>query len=125
MSTVAPSLPEPDLASGVSKRVLRLIKAEVEDWYDVCRHLADWEDRYLVEGEHPDRLAEHSRLLDELETVGRWLSQTTGSPGFPEQATADLVAMALRDLSDARALWHGKMTKERRQEILRAVFNEP
>ena len=33
--------------------------------------------------------------------------------------------MTLQDLKDARALWHGNMTRERRQEILRAVFNEP
>ena len=70
-------------------------------------------------------LAEHARLLDELEQVGRWLGLATQSPDFPDRGTAELVAMTLQDLKDARALWHGSMTSERREEILRAVFNEP
>jgi hypothetical protein len=41
------------------------------------------------------------------------------------RARGKAVADTLQDLKDARSLWHGNMTKERRQEILRAVFNEP
>jgi hypothetical protein len=44
---------------------------------------------------------------------------------LPHHPTTELVAMTLQDLKDARALWHGNVTRERRQEILRAVFNEP
>jgi hypothetical protein len=126
MATLTVAPPEPaDLAGGISKRVLRLLKAQVEDWYDVCRHLSDWEDHFLLDQPTAERLAEHARLLDELERVGRWLSLATGSPDFPDRGTAELVAMTLRDLKDGRALWHGNLTRERRQEILRAVFNEP
>ncbi len=114
-----------DLPGDVSKRALRLLRAQVEDWYDVCRHLSDWEDRNLIENPTPERLAEHGRLLDELETVGHWMAQATGSVDFPDRATAQLVTMTLRDLADARALWHGNMSKEQREEVLRAVFNEP
>ena len=122
--TVAP--PEAaDLAGGIAKRVLRLFKAQVEDWYDVCRQLSDWEDHFLLDQPAPERLAEHARLLDELERVGHWMSLTTQSPDFPDRSTAELVAMTLRDLQDAHALWHGNLSRERRQEILRAVFNEP
>jgi hypothetical protein len=118
--------PEPaDLAGGISKRVLRLLKAQVEDWYDVCRHLSDWEDHFLLDQPTPERLAEHARRLDELERVGHWMSLATSSPDFPDRGTAELVAMTLRDLKDGRALWHGNLSRERRQEILRAVFNEP
>ena len=124
MATPSAACAEPaDLAGGVSKRVLRLLKAQVEDWYDVCRQLSDWEDHFLVDQASSDRLAEHARLLDELERVGRWMSLVTSSPDFPDPATAQLVEMTLRDMEDARALWHGNLTKERRQEILRAVFN--
>jgi hypothetical protein len=121
------SLPaEPaDLAGGVSKRALRLLKAQVEDWYDECRRLSDWEDQHLLDQTAPEPLAEHARLLDELERVGRWLSLATQSSDFPDHATAQLVAMTLQDLRDARALWHGKLSNEARQEILRAIFNEP
>jgi ATP-dependent helicase YprA (DUF1998 family) len=50
---------------------------------------------------------------------------TLGTSDFPDRPTTELVAMTLQDLKDARALWHGNMTREDRQEILRAVFNEP
>jgi hypothetical protein len=97
----------------------------VEDWHDVCRHLSDWEDQYLVGEATAGRLDEHARLLDEMERVGCWISQVTRSDDFPDRATAELAAMTLQDLNDARALWHGSMGKQRRQEILRAVFDEP
>ena len=123
--TTAPATESADLAGGISRRALRLLKAQVEDWYDVCRHLSAWEDQYLLDQPSPERSAEHARLLDELERVGTWLSLATGSADFPDHATAELVAMALQDLKDARALWHGKLGRERRQEILHAAFNEP
>src|SRR5437867_1420882 len=125
MATLLPPLGDSaDLAGGISKRVLRLVKAQVEDWYDECRHLGDWEDQHLLEKPSTDALAEHARLLDELERVGAWMSLVTGSPDFPDRTTADLVTMTLQDLKDARALWHGNMTNEKRQEILGAIFNE-
>jgi len=83
------------------------------------------EDRHLVDQPTPEGLAAHARLLDDLEQVGRWLAGATQGPDFPDRSTAELVAMTLQDLKDARALWHGNMTPEDRQEVLRAVFNEP
>ena len=124
-ATTAPPAHPAELAGGISKRVLRLVQAQVEDWQDVCRHLSDWEDQHLLDQPASESLPEHSRLLDELERVGGWMSVITQSPDFPERATAELVAMTLQDLKDARALWHGKMPREQRQEILRTVFNEP
>jgi hypothetical protein len=59
-----------------------------------------------------------------LERVGTWLSLATGTD-FPDRATAELVALTLQDLRDARALWHGNMTDGSRREILHAVFNGP
>jgi hypothetical protein len=114
-----------EVAGGISRRVLRFFRAQVEDWYDVCRQLSDWEGRNLAGQAIPERIAEHLQLLDELERVGRWMMQATQDSEFPDQATAELVAMTVQDLKDARALWHGNMSKQRRQEILRDVFNEP
>src|SRR2546425_334791 len=54
-----------DLSGNVAKRLLRYFRAQVEDWHDVCRHLSDWEDRYLVDAPTPEHLAEHGRLLVE------------------------------------------------------------
>lgn len=114
-----------DLAGGLSRRILRLFKAQVEDWYEVCRRLPDWEDENLIETSKAERLPEHARMLDELERVGTWMSRVCASPDFPDRATAELVAMTLRDLHDARSLWHGHLTSEQRREVMRVAFNEP
>ena len=125
VTLAVPTAGPQDMAGSLARRLARYFKAQVEDWYDVCRRLSDWEDLHLLDGPTPERLAEHARLLDELEQVGRWLGLATQSPDFPDRGTAELVAMTLQDLKDARALWHGSMTREQREEILRAVFNEP
>jgi hypothetical protein len=128
MTTNAPSISGPesaDLAGSISKRMLRYLKAQVEDWYDVCHGLTAWEERHLIDEPTPERLAEHARLLEELERVGHWISQATRSADFPDHSIADLVQMTLQDLKDRRALWHGNVSAERRKEILRSVFNEP
>ena len=125
--TVQAALKERNTPSaGVAARLVRYFKAQTEDWYDECRQLSSWEDAQLVDDPRPDQLAEHTRLLDELERVGRWLFQTTHSPDFPDRSTADLVSMTLQDLKDRRAMWHGKMVSaEQREAIIKACFNEP
>ena len=106
-------------------RAARHLRAQVEDWYDECRYLADWEDENLVDDPTPERLAEHARLLDELERIGRWLSSATQSADFPDRPTAELVVLTLRSLADRRAMWHGRsLTEQQRAEILKACFNE-
>jgi hypothetical protein len=114
-----------DLSSGLVARLSRSLKAQVEDWYDVCRQLSAWEERHLVERPTPDRLADHARLLDELEEVGQWLGLATQNAAFPDRAAAALVAMAVQDLKDRRALWHGPLSAEQREMVLRDVFREP
>jgi hypothetical protein len=111
-----------DLGSGLTTRLVRYFKAQVEDWYDVCRHLTAWEERHLIDQPTPEQLAEHARLLDELEHAGRWLARATQSPDFPDRATAELVAMTMQDLKDRRALWHGPMRGEQREAVLRELF---
>ena len=113
-----------DVGAALARRVVRYFKAQVEDWYDVCRGLSAWEDRHLVDQPDSKALGEHLRLLSELTQVGHWLALTSQSPDFPDRTTAELVVMTLQDLQDRRALWHGNMPPERREEILRSVFNE-
>ncbi len=106
-------------------RAARHLKAQVEDWYDEGRNLVDWEDENLVDDPTPERLAEHARLLDELERVGQWLALATQSADFPDRPTAELVILTLRDLADSRAMWHGQnLDEKQRAEILKACFNE-
>lgn len=106
-------------------RAARHLKAQVEDWDDECRYLTEWEDENLVDEPTPERLAEHTRSLDELERVGRWLASATQSADFPDRPTAELVVLTLRSLADRRAMWHGRsLTEQQRAEILKACFNE-
>jgi len=114
-----------DLAGALTKRLARYFKVQVEDWCDVCRRSVAFEDLQLADRLSPDALDEHARLLDELERVGRFLAQAMQTASFSDRATAELVAMTLQDLKDRRALWHGKLKPQQRDEILRAVFNEP
>ena len=121
----APVTGPPDSPRRLAIRAARHLKAQVEDWYDECRYLADWEDEHLVDDPTAERLVEHARLLDELERIGRWLASATHSADFPDRATAELVTLTLRDLADCRAMWHGqKLTVQERAEILKACFNE-
>lgn len=115
----------PESPRRLAVRTARHFRAQVEDWYDECRALTDWEDENLVDDPTPERLAEHARLLEELERVGRWLALATQSSDFPDRSTAELVVLTLRCLADRRAMWHGRsLTEKQRAEILKACFNE-
>ncbi|MSU59590.1 MAG: hypothetical protein EXS35_15725 [Pedosphaera sp.] len=128
MTTETPAAPvvEPGASSRrLAARAARHLKTQVEDWYDECRYLVTWEDENLLDDQAPERLAEHARLLDELERVGRWLASATGSTDFPDKSAAELLTLVLRDLADTRTMWHGKKLDEKqRKQILKACFNE-
>ena len=62
-----------DMAGGLARRLARYFKAQVEDWYDVCRRLTDWEDLHLVDGATPERLA---TMRDELRCPPEWILST-------------------------------------------------
>jgi hypothetical protein len=103
---------------------MRIFRLQVEEWCDVCRQMTGWEERHFAESLNPQKLSEHTQILDELESIGRWLSVATQSNDFPDRATADLVSMTLQDLKDRRALWHGRMKSQDQEKILRDIFNE-
>src|SRR5438094_251522 len=95
-------------SSLVATRAARHLKTQVENWYAESRSHPQWEDENLIDEPTPERLAEHARRLDELERVGRWLASATQSTDFPDRPTAELVVLALQDLADGRAMWHGR-----------------
>lgn len=121
-SPTVPANEAAELSFGLASRHVRYFRAQVEDWYDVCRLLTDWEDRYLLDDPLPaERLAEHARLLEEFERVGQWLLSAAQSKDYPDRDTAELITLTIRDLKDRRAMWHGpKMSEQRRAEILKA-----
>ena len=110
--------------SGIQRRSLRHFRLQVEDWYDACRELSDWEDRNLIDEPTPENLAAHERVLNDLDQVGRWLSKTVQEPDFPDADTAKLVDWALQDLKHRRALWHGPLNRTQRDKILQTIFDE-
>ena len=115
-----------DMSHRLALRTVRQFRAQVEDWYDECRALTDWEDQNLLDdAPKPDKLAEHARMLDELERVGRWFSSAMQSADFPDRTTAELVAMTLQDLADVRAMWHGTgLSEDEKAHILKTCFHE-
>jgi len=127
MSTAAltASLDEPvDLAGGIARRIMRTFRTQVEDWCDVCRQVTGWEERHLLDALTPEKLKMHAQILDELESIGRWLSLATQDNDFPDRAIAEIVKVTLQDLKDRRALWHGKLKPQERENILRDIFHE-
>jgi len=114
-----------EVAAGLSQRFLRSFRAQVEDWYDVCLRLSLWEERRLTDGESREDFREHARILQELEKTGRWIALITQNADFPDPDTAQLVTMTLQDLADRRALWHGTLSPEQREQVLKGIFDEP
>jgi hypothetical protein len=127
MSAIAPEI-SAEISAPFPVRlrsVLRHLRVQVEDWYDGCRQLTEWEDANLLDDPSPEKMAEHAVMLVELERIGQWFSLTTQSPDFPDAKTAELVRLTLQDLRDRRAMWHGKkMSKEEADKIIAACFPE-
>jgi hypothetical protein len=109
---------------GIQRRSLRHFRVQVEDWYDACRELTLWEDQNLIDEATSEKLAEHERILNELDRVGRWLSKTAQEPDFPDTETVKLVGWALQDIRDRRVLWHGPLDRKQRSEIVASIFDE-
>ena len=116
-----PSDPEV-FAEGLTDRVLRQFKVAAQDWFDVCRKLTEWEDRQLVDNPTPEALAQHAKVLRNLEWLGRVLTMITEDRQFEDRQFAELVATTLQDLRDRRALWHGSMTPAQREKVLHDIF---
>ena len=114
----------PGLVGGLQHRLVRQFQVQIADWIDTCRELANWEDRHLVESSSPDRLTEHTAMLDELERVGQWLTAAAKQFGSVATAAKEQIQFTLQDLRDSRALWHGDVPPARKQEILRDCFHE-
>jgi hypothetical protein len=127
MSAIATEIPT-EISAPFPARlrsVVRHLRAQVEDWYDGCRQLTEWEDANLLENPPPEKMAEHAAMLVELERIGQWFSLATQSPDFPDAQTTELVRLALQDLRDCRAMWHGEeMSKKNADRIIAACFPE-
>ena len=120
----AESIPlDPEVfAEGLTDRVLRQFKVAAQDWLDVCHKLGGWEDRWLVDDPNPEALGQHAKVLRNLEWIGRVMITVTEDSKFQDRQFAEVIATTLQDLRDRRALWHGSMTAEQREQVLREIF---
>jgi hypothetical protein len=120
------SVPLPDYFGRVEAHFLRELSAVVEDWSRCVNVLTAWEDEHLLDAPIPERLAAHKQTVERLLRFGRFLSLATQSSEFPDRKVAEIVAATQSCLKDKLALWHGpKQSEERREQILKASFNEP
>jgi hypothetical protein len=97
-------------------------------WFKAIRLFRDAEDHQMILQEPaPSDLRQHRTWLASLIAEGeRLLTDTQEMGGLPENLVpfklADVEA-ALENLRTDERIWHGSLTKERRAEILKAVFN--
>ena len=114
----------PSFVQGLQQRLLRQFKVQVADWLDTCRELPAWEDRHLLESPPSSRLEEHLAMIAQLERVGHWLETAASQLGSEANALGETIQLAIQDLRDSRAMWHGNVPEARKKEILRDCFNE-
>jgi hypothetical protein len=120
------SVPLPDYFGRVEAHFLREFSAAVEDWSRCVNVLTAWEDEHLLDVPTPELLAAHKQTIERLLRFGRFISLATQPSEFPDRKVADIVASTQSCLKDKLALWHGpKLSKERREQILKACFKEP
>ena len=120
------TVPLPDYFSRIESHFLREFAEVVEDWSRCVNALTAWEDEHLLDDPGPQNLAAHKQTVERLVRFGRFVSLATQEAEFPDRKTSEIVAATQSCLKDKLALWHGpKQTEERREQILKACFNEP
>jgi len=103
-------------------RMMRNVRAAVEDWDEVCSALGAWEAQYLTRSDSGGAKDRHRAWVMELLSWGRFLRQMTADSEFPDRTLAARVSARLRHLEDKLALWHREMTPADEERILRTAF---
>jgi len=103
-------------------RIMRSLRAAIEDWDEVCSALGAWEALHLTSDEPGPAADQHRVWVRQLLDWGQLLRALTEQPGFPDPGLAARTNARLRHLQDKLAVWHGEMTPEREEQILRAAF---
>ncbi len=123
MSTVVGSLPpEVGELGNFEARMRRNLRAAVEDWDEVCSALGAWEGEHLTNDEFPSAKNQHRAWVTKLLSWGQLMQQVTKDSGFSDQAIVVRVNARLRHLQDKLALWHGEMTRDEEERIMRSAF---
>src|SRR6266699_3843723 len=100
-------------------RMRRNLRAAVEDWDEVCSALGAWEGERLTNDESPSAKEQHRAWVAKLLSWGQIMQQVTKDSGFSDPAIVVRVNARLRHLQDKLALWHGEMTRDEEERIMR------
>ncbi len=118
-----PLPPEVAELGNFEMRIMRNLRAAVDDWDEVCSALGQWEAEHLIRDEFDSAKERHRSWVTKLISWGQLMQQLTEHPDFADHAIAARVKKRLRHLEDKRALWHGQMTSEEEDRILQAAFS--
>jgi len=123
MSTAVGSLPpEVGELGNFEARLRRNLRAAVEDWDEVCSALGVWEREHLTNAESQSAKDQHRVWVTKLLSWGQVMQQVTKDSSFSDQAIVTRVNARLRHLQDKLALWHGEMTRDEEERIVRSAF---
>lgn len=123
MNITTESLPlEVGQLGNFEARMLRNLRAPIEDWDEVCSALGPWEASHLTGDDTSSDREQHRTWVAELISWGSAIQRMTEHPGFSDRALAARVDSRLRHLQDKLALWHREMTPAEEERILRTAF---
>ena len=105
-----------DCVGHLEKRLARELASEAEEWSECASALTLWEDENLLDRPAGDLLARHQATVERLLQFGRLLSSVVAQPDFPDKQLAAMVSATQQMLQDKLVMWHGKMSRERREE---------
>ena len=121
-TTVEPLPPEVGQLGNFEARMRRNLHAVLEDWDEVCSALGPWEAAHLADDHSSTARAQHRAWVTNLLSWGQMMERVTEHSGFSDRAAAARVNARLRHLQDKLDLWHGDMTAEEEERIMRSAF---
>jgi len=122
MPATEPLPPEVGQLGNFEARMVRTLRAAVEDWDEVCSSLGTWEAQHLTRDDPNPARKQHEVWVRELVSWGHLMQRLTEHSGFPEPALAVRVNARLLHLQDKLSLWHRDMTPAEEDRILRTAF---
>jgi hypothetical protein len=113
-----------DFVGHLEKRFLKEIALAAEEWSECATALTLWEDEHLLENPSEELLQRHKTTTERLLGFGKLLSSVVTQLDLPDKNLAGMVSATQQMLQDKLTMWHGKMSQQRRKEILRTAFHE-
>ena len=95
------------------------------EWSRCRQRLTAWEDEHLlVQNPPPEKLERHRKSLERLIFFGQLFMLVASHPDFDDIETAEMIRANMEALRDKLRMYHGSMTREQADLILREIFPE-